>query len=131
MTCRPFRVIQLFSVVIYVWIFEKGAKELKLHPKRRFFLARISKGDDIKIRRKASPVFLPLPVYLPFIALLSLFLPVYMAWRRPESLVKSTGNKAVRGRVPEHNFHKSRHYIRQRRTPSFIIRENLRLGKQV
>ena len=32
----------------------------------------ISKGDDIKIKRKVSPFFLLLPVYLPFIAVLSL-----------------------------------------------------------
>ena len=36
----------------------------------RFFLAR--KVDDIKIKGKVSVFFLPLPVYLPFIALLSL-----------------------------------------------------------
>ena len=33
----------------------------------------ISKDDDIKIKRKISPFFLPPPVYLPFIALLSLW----------------------------------------------------------
>ena len=33
----------------------------------------ISKVDDIKIKRKVSPFFLLLPVYLPFIAVLSLF----------------------------------------------------------
>ena len=32
----------------------------------------ISKVDDIKIKSKVSAFFLPLPVYLPFIALLSL-----------------------------------------------------------
>ena len=32
-----------------------------------------AKVDDIKIKRRAIPFFLPLPVYLPFIALLSLF----------------------------------------------------------
>ena len=35
----------------------------------RFFL---SKVNDIKIKSKVSDVFLPLPVYLPFITLLSL-----------------------------------------------------------
>ena len=39
----------------------------------RFFLARNSKVDDIKIKRKVSPFLLPLPIYLPFIALLSPF----------------------------------------------------------
>ena len=38
----------------------------------RFFLARNSKVDDIKIKSKFSAFFLPLPVYLPFITLLSL-----------------------------------------------------------
>ena len=33
----------------------------------------ISKDDDIKIKRKVSPFFLLLHVYLPFIAILSLF----------------------------------------------------------
>ena len=32
----------------------------------------ISKVDDTKIKSKVSTFFLPLPVYLPFIALLSL-----------------------------------------------------------
>ena len=39
----------------------------------RFFLARNSKGDDIKIKRTVSPFFLLLLVYLLFIAVLSLF----------------------------------------------------------
>ena len=41
----------------------------------RFFLSpeTIFKGEDIKNKRKVSPVFLSLPVYLPCIALLSLF----------------------------------------------------------
>ena len=34
----------------------------------------ISKGDDIKIKRKVSLFFLPLPLYLAFTAVLSLFL---------------------------------------------------------
>ena len=33
----------------------------------------LSKGDDIKIKRKVSPFFLLLPVYFPFIPVLSLF----------------------------------------------------------
>ena len=37
---------------------------------RRFFF---SKVDDIKIKRKVSAFFLPLPLYLPFITLHSLF----------------------------------------------------------
>ena len=56
----------LFRVYcIYVWIYENGTKELKSRPKLAFFLARI--------KRKVSAFFLPLPVYLPFIGLLSLF----------------------------------------------------------
>ena len=38
----------------------------------RFFLARNSKVDDIKITSKVSAFFLPLHVYLPFATLLSL-----------------------------------------------------------
>ena len=34
----------------------------------------ISKGDDIKIKRIVSPFFFPLPLYLAFTAVLSLFL---------------------------------------------------------
>ena len=39
----------------------------------RFLLARNSNVDDIKIKSKVSAFFLPLPLYLPFITLLSLF----------------------------------------------------------
>ena len=39
-----------------------------------FFSPGDSKGDDIKIKRIVSPFFLPLPLYLAFIAVLSLFL---------------------------------------------------------
>ena len=53
---------------IYVWIYENEAKGVKLLTKRA------SKGDDIKIKRIVSPFFLPLPLYLAFTALLSLFL---------------------------------------------------------
>ena len=56
---------------IYVCIFENGAEELKLRLQRGFFPA---KGDDIKIRGKPVLVFLPSPVYLPFIVVVSLFL---------------------------------------------------------
>ena len=47
--------------MIYVWIYENGAEELKSRPKR----------DHIKIKRKVSLFSLSLPVSLPFIALLS------------------------------------------------------------
>ena len=40
----------------------------------------ISKGDDIKIKMKVSPFFLLLPVYLPFIAVLSLFYARLHGW---------------------------------------------------
>ena len=55
--------------------FVPASKELNSRPKRVFFIApeTISKVDDIKIKREVSPFFLPLPSYLPFIALLSLF----------------------------------------------------------
>ena len=48
---------------VYVWIYENGAKKLNSR----------SKVDDIKIKRKLSPFFLPLAVYLPFLAFRSLF----------------------------------------------------------
>ena len=42
--------------------------------KRAFFpRQKLSKGDDIKIKRIVSSFFFPLPVYLAFIAILSLF----------------------------------------------------------
>ena len=56
-----------------VWIYENSAKELKSRSKRRAFFFSRQKVDDIKMKRKFSPFFFPLPVYLPFIALLSLF----------------------------------------------------------
>ena len=40
----------------------------------------ISKGDDIKIKRNVSPFFLLPPVYLPFIAVLSLFFARFHGW---------------------------------------------------
>ena len=48
--------------------------QLISRPKRAFFFSpeAISKVDNIKIKSKVSAFFLPLPVYLPFIALLSL-----------------------------------------------------------
>ena len=52
---------------------ENGTKELKSRPKRAFFFSSPEKVDDIKIKRKVSVIFLPLPVYLPLIVLLSLF----------------------------------------------------------
>ena len=59
-------------------------------PKGAFFSRQgREKGDDIKIKRNISPFFFLLPVYLSFIAILSLFFAVYMAWGRPKSLVKS------------------------------------------
>ena len=49
-------------------------KELKSRPKRPFFFSPDTiQVDDIKIKRKVSPFFLPQSVYLPFIALLSLY----------------------------------------------------------
>ena len=42
----------------------------------RFFFFRpetIPKGDDIKIKRKVSPFFLPLTVYLPFLVVVFVF----------------------------------------------------------
>ena len=61
----------------YVWIYEKGAKGWISHTKRAagfFPCQKLSKGDDLKIKRKVSPFFLLLHVYLSFIAVLSPFL---------------------------------------------------------
>ena len=51
----------------YDWIYENSVKEFVPLPGDFF-----SKGDNIKIKRKVSLFFPPL-VYLPFIAILSLF----------------------------------------------------------
>ena len=74
---------------MYVWIYENEAKGLISHTKRAFFPRQ--KGDDIKIKRIVSPFFLPLPVYLAFIAVLSLFFARFhgLKAQRPKSLVKS------------------------------------------
>ena len=62
----------------YVWIYENGAKELNRGLSGRFFSP--EKVDDIKIKWEVSPFFLSLPVYLPFIALLSLFFRGLFTW---------------------------------------------------
>ena len=61
-------------IYIYVWIYENGAKELKLRPKRAisFFSPESQKVNDIKVKRKVNHFLHPLPVHLPFISLLSL-----------------------------------------------------------
>ena len=74
--------------------FMKRIEELISRPKRAFFFfwpETISKGEDIKIKRIVNPFFVLLPVCIPFIAVLSLFLArfTYMAWKWPKSLVKS------------------------------------------
>ena len=56
-SCNP-------SLQYLIYTYEKGAKELKSRPKRAFFF--LAKGGSIKIKRKVSPFFLPLSVYLPF-----------------------------------------------------------------
>ena len=57
---------------MYVWIFENGVKELNSPLKRAFFFSpeTISKGDDMKIKKKVSPYSLFSLVYLSFIAVL-------------------------------------------------------------
>ena len=54
----------------YVWIYENRAKELNSRAKRAFSSRQ---SDDIKIKRRVSPFSFPVPVYVPFIVLLSLF----------------------------------------------------------
>ena len=57
--------------------------------KKTVFFNFLAKGrDDLKIKRKVN-LFLPLPVYLPFTAVLSLFFLCYMACRLPLGDVKS------------------------------------------
>ena len=70
----------LSTAHISVWIHKNDAIEFPLYRalSGRFFSRQklqspISKGDDIKIKRKVSHFFLLLPVYLPFIAVHSLF----------------------------------------------------------
>ena len=60
---------------IFVRIFENGVEKFNSRSKRAFFCSpeTIFKVDDIKLKRKVSAFFLPLPLYLPFIALLSPF----------------------------------------------------------
>ena len=72
------------GIYIYIWIYENGAKKFKSRPKRAFFFSpeTISKVDDIKIKRKVSPFFLPLHVYLPFIAVLSLFFSRFLGLKK-------------------------------------------------
>ena len=65
-----------FIIYISVWIHKKDAIELPLYSALSgvfFSPETISKGDDIKIKRKVSPFFLLLHVNPPFIAILSLF----------------------------------------------------------
>ena len=68
--------VKIETVNIYVWIPKKDAIELTLYSALSgvfFSPETISKGDDIKIKRKVGPFFFRLHVYLPFIAVLSLF----------------------------------------------------------
>ena len=53
----------------------KRCLRIEVAPKAGVFFSpeTISKGDDMKNKRKVSPFFLSLPVYLPRIAVLSLF----------------------------------------------------------
>ena len=76
---------------MYVWIYENCPKELKSCPKQAFLPhQKLSLKVMIqKLKGRSVLFFLPLPVYLPFIAVLSLFLFVYVAWKWPKSLVKS------------------------------------------
>ena len=55
--------LKIIQPVIYVWIYETGAKELKSRLKATIY----------KLKEKSVLFFLPLPVYLPFIGFLSLF----------------------------------------------------------
>ena len=73
----------------YVWIYENGAYEWKsrLDISWRFFLA--PKATDIKNKRKVSAFFFLYPFISLALPFLLYFLPVYMAWKRPESWVKS------------------------------------------
>ena len=74
--------IQLTTHAYNVWIYENEAKDGYHRLRGRFFSSpeTISKGDDIKIKRIVSPFFLLLPIYLPFIAVLSLFFARLHGW---------------------------------------------------
>ena len=64
----------IIAISIYVSTYENGAKELNSRPKRAFFSRqKLSPKSTIsKLKGKSVLFFFPLPVYLPFIALLSL-----------------------------------------------------------
>ena len=87
------------SVEIYVWIYENEAKGWISRTKRAFFpRQKLSKVDDTKLKRKVSPgFFLLLPVYLPFIAVLSLFFARFLGLEAALELKKSRFNKGYRG----------------------------------
>ena len=66
---------------------------LKSRPKRAFFSPKVSKVDDLKIKRKVSPFFPSSTRLSSLIILLSLFFfLVYMTWKKPKSLVQSRLN---------------------------------------
>ena len=91
-------VLSLFLVRLHglkaAWKFSEIQVKLISHTKRAFFFSpeTISKVDDIKIKRIVSPFFLPLPLYLAFTAVLSLFLArlhgLKAAWKFSEIQVK-------------------------------------------
>ena len=101
------------------WTYENDAKELKSRPKLAFFLIRNSKGDNIKIKRKVSPFFLPLPIYLPFITILSLFF-ARLRW-----------NKGDRGQILQHHCPKSRHVLAQNSQKWSGNGDNIKIKRRV
>ena len=61
--------------------------------------------DDIKIKRNVSLLF-PALIYLPFVALLSLFFRFCMAWRLPLGVVKSKCIWVIKCKINyQHCFH--------------------------
>ena len=102
------------------------------------WLLYVSKGDDIKIKRKVIPFFLPPPGNRPFIAVLSLYFALL------HGLEAALLKRAVKSRwqILKHRFYKSRHiyfcrilchqlllYARELCHYSNIVRLNLVLSK--
>ena len=89
-------------MVIYVWIYENSAIELKSRP--------ISKGNDIKIKRKVSPFFAFFTRLCSFhCPPFSIFCPFTWFERGVKVSLNQGENKDDRGQISKHHVHKSRH----------------------
>lgn len=73
--------------------FMKTVLKMKSRVKRAFSSRQklVSKGDDMKIKRRGSTYSLPVHpfIFLSSLVVLSLFFAFCMAWRRPKRVMKS------------------------------------------